>query len=70
MLKLTCLQDSTLGPLIFLLCVNVLQSVFSKSIVHFFTDDTNLLFPAKKLDTIESVINNQLKAHSKVCDNS
>ena len=48
-------QGSTLGP--FLLYRNDIQSVFSKSDVHRFEDDTNLIFPVKKLGTIESVIN-------------
>ena len=52
-------QGSTLGSLLFLLYINDLQSVFSKSVVHPFADDTNLLFPAKKLGTIESVINHE-----------
>ena len=47
--------------MLFLLYINDLQSVFSKSIAHHFADDTNLLFPAKKLGTIESVINHELK---------
>ena len=47
--------------MLFLLYINDLQSVFSKSVVHHFADDTNLLFPAKKLGTIESVINHELK---------
>ena len=41
-------QGSTLGPLLFFLYINDLQSVFSKSVVHHFADDTNVLFPAKK----------------------
>ena len=54
-------QGSALGPLLFLLHINDLQSVFSKSVIHHFADDTNLLFSAKKLGTIESVINHELK---------
>ena len=53
-------QGSTLGPLFFLLYINDI-SAFSKSDVHRFADDTNLLFPAEKLGTIESVINHELK---------
>ena len=54
-------QGSTLGPLLFLLYINDLQSAFSKSITRSFADDTNLIFSSKKLGTIESVINNELK---------
>ena len=54
-------QGSTVGPLLFLLYINDLQSAFANSVVHHFTDDTNLLFPAKKLGTIKSFINHELK---------
>ena len=47
--------------MLFILYINGLQSVFLKSDVHHFADDTNLLFPAKKRGTIESVINHELK---------
>ena len=47
--------------MLFLLYINDLQSAFLKSVVHPFADDTNLLFPAKKLGTIKSVINDKLK---------
>ena len=50
-----------LGPLLSLLCINDLQGAFSKLIVHHSADDTKFLLPAKKLDTIESVINHELK---------
>ena len=45
----------------FLFYINQLRSVFSKSVVHHFAEDTNLLVPAKKLGTTESVINRELK---------
>ena len=41
--------------------INDLQGVFSKLIIHYFEDDTNLLFPTKKLGTIDSVVNHKLK---------
>ena len=54
-------QGSTLGPLLFLLYINDLNSVFNKTITIHFADDTHLSYASKKLDTIESVINCELK---------
>ena len=45
-------QRSTRGPLLFNLYIKDLQSVFSKSIIHYFADDTNLLFPNKNLEPL------------------
>ena len=61
--QVTCsvLQGPTACPLLFLVYIIDLQCAFSKSIIHIFADDTNLLFPAKKLGTIESVVNYELK---------
>ena len=44
--------------------INDLQGTFSKSIINYFADDTNLLFPGTKLGTIESVVNHELKVLS------
>ena len=54
-------QGSTLGPLVFIVYINNFQSIFSKSIVHKFADDNNLLLPSKKLGTIKSLMNHELK---------
>ena len=54
-------QGSTQVPLLFLVDINDLQSVFSSKIIHSSADDTNLLFPSKKRETIESVKNPELK---------
>ena len=48
------------GSLLFLLYINDLQCVFSKSILNYLDDDTDLLFPSKKLGTADSIINNGL----------
>ena len=47
--------------MLFLVYINDLQGAFPKLIIHNFADDINLLFPAKKLGTIESVVNDELK---------
>ena len=54
-------QGSTSCSFHFLLYINDLQSVFLKSVVNHFPDNTNFLFPAKKLGTIEFIINHRLK---------
>ena len=51
----------TLGPLLFLLYIDDLNSVFNKAITIHFADDTHLSYASKKLSTIESVINYEFK---------
>ena len=46
----------TLGPLLFLLYIDDLNSVFNKAITIHFADDTHLSYASKKLSTIESVM--------------
>ena len=57
-------QGSTIGPFLFLVYINNLQGAFSKSIIHRVADDTNVLFSARSLRTIESVVKHELKLSS------
>ena len=54
-------QRSTLVPLLYLLYINDLNSVFNKAITMHFAYDTHLTCASKKLSTIESVMNCELK---------
>ena len=58
-------QGSTLGQLLFLLYINGLNSVFNKARTIRFPDDNRLSYASKKLSTIESVMNYQLKKLAK-----
>ena len=53
-------QGSTLGPLLFLLCINDLNYVCNKARSIDFADDTHLSYFGKKLTTTESVMNYEL----------
>ena len=54
-------QGSTLGPFLFLPYINDLNSVFNKAITIHFADDTHLSYSSKKLSTIASDMNCELK---------
>ena len=54
-------QGFTLGPFLFLLYINDLNSVFYKAITIHFADDTHLSYASKNLSTIKSVMNCESK---------
>ena len=54
-------QGSVLGPLLFLICINDLNSVITFSYIRHFADDTNILYRHKSLRKINQRINFDLK---------
>ena len=58
-------QGSVLGPLLFLLCINDIQTTSKKFDLFLLADDTNLLFADKNLKSLESIVNTELE---NVCD--
>ena len=58
-------QGSVLGPLLFPLYINDIQTSSTKFDFFLFADDTNLLFAEKSLKSLETVLNKELEC---VCD--
>ena len=58
-------QGSVLGSLLFLLCINDIQTTSKKFDFFLLADDTNLLFADKNLKSLESIVNIEL---DNVCD--
>ena len=54
-------QGSTLGPLLFILYINDLHFSMNKSTASHFADDTCITFSAKKIKTLETDLNYDLK---------
>ena len=57
-------QGSVLGPLLFLLYVNDINTSSDKLTFYLFADDTNLLYADKSLKNLENIVNSELdKVH-------
>ena len=54
-------QGSSLGPLLFLMYINDFRLCLEKTSCGHFADDTFIIYNSKKLKTIETVINTELK---------
>ena len=55
------LQESVLGPLLFLLYINDLNQVIKFCKVHHFADDTNLLRLSNSIKKLNKLVNADLK---------
>ena len=63
-------QGSVLGSLLFLLYINDFNKASSVLDLHLFADDSNLFFSHKNLQTLESIVNNELcNIHEWLCAN-
>ena len=57
-------QGSTLGPLLFLIYINDLRYCLTKSTSSHFADDTCIMYASKKMKTLETILNTDLKSVS------
>ena len=58
-------QGSVLGPLLFLIYINVIYTCSDKLNFYLFSEDTNLLCAEKNLQSLKAAVINELK---NVCD--
>ena len=58
-------QGSSLGPLLFLIYINDFRLCLEKTETGHFADDTYVIFGSKKIATIETVVNHELKLITK-----
>ena len=54
-------QGSVLGPVLFLFYINDLHNAVKHTKIHYFDDDTNVLYSSKSLKDINKKINHDLK---------